>query len=554
MSGFPPHHPFSFFHENLKAFIKCNSASDALLAPLVLRDNVDIDLFNAFLSIVHDPTFNPKDVTFRTTGDILVHIAMTREDDMAHLVHSNANSELESSVDHPPQIPPIVVEFAIDTLRDEMMVIASDSFLRGGKTLFDLDDEDVESNQKPLFLTLLSCSLVHSSWLPLARRAAGIFLQNVKRSTGLRQLVQNPCFGQWTRSLHLKFYDSLPHSALVASLFDRIPNITFLALDVSHALPDEDKAYMMSEHISHRLRHLEEFFLFLHLPDTTEECQSQDAILAKFLAFPGGIPTLKSLRLSGFDVVSSNEPPYLSEFKLLSVAPNLTHFYVQFPILANRDLPGSGDPVSLSWVKDTDTKGAKFVPNRLHYWITSGQQYNTSTIPLLGGEDSIYPVIKILRLDYCDRMRPLDVTPFIRSCSSITTLELCLPYASQSECCGSALKAVASLPKSAENVHIFIQFFWPEYVYDDSDEPKARFECMDEQLADGLASLEMRNLKLRALILHLDVRDDSWEDDKVQLLRFPRSTAWCRSNSLLLEKMVEITTHDASDRLRFRVE
>ncbi len=177
---------------------------------------------------------------------------------------------------HPPQIPYFIWECVIDAIRDEMILVDSVSFFRGGGNLHEFEERRTRRQQKALLSTLLKCSLVHSSWLLPARRAAGIFLH--KTRSPVTQFIRNPCFGLWTRELHLQFPLTYPESAHLSSLFNRIPNITFLALDFSAArislLSPETADHIihtLCEHISRCLRYVEEISLSMYRPDPTSE-------------------------------------------------------------------------------------------------------------------------------------------------------------------------------------------------------------------------------------------------------------------------------------------
>ncbi|KLO05677.1 hypothetical protein SCHPADRAFT_910876, partial [Schizopora paradoxa] len=565
-----PNHTSTFYQEDTGIRLKCQSASDVLLASLVLKkDDIDIGLFNDFLSIIHDPTFDPKDVSFKTTGDIFAHLARVREEDMFHLVNTKAS--LPSSEDHQdlqqtrgPMIPPIAVELAIDALRDEMVTVAFEYFHPRGNTMLELDDDDYGGRrrpQRPHLSTLFNCSLVHSSWLPQARRAAGIFLQNAKHGfTPLMQFIQNPCFGQWTRSLHLAFRESYLPSDHVGALFDLIPNITFLCLEFQHKALYEDVAYAISEHISRRLRRLDELLLSLNEMFLRGEEDQQRKAFTKLLAFPGGFPSLKSLRLSGLYVDATFDPPFFLGYKLLTTAPNLTHIQVETPISNSYHLPRDGRPISLSWVKHMDAKGATFVPDRIHHWgMTTGEGLSDS-IPEPAANRDFYSRIKSLWLEYASPEEPefeqglQRLKSFVRSCSAITTLDLCLPFAG-GRCCDAALKALASMSDTVETLHIHIQFLWLNFTSQKFPEPRERFDRIDELLANSFVSLETKSSNLRMATLHFEISDYDWAEHKVEDIRLPRTTKWCKRRLRVFEiRLVVETNSNMCDRLRYRIE
>ncbi|KLO05676.1 hypothetical protein SCHPADRAFT_716869 [Schizopora paradoxa] len=447
-----------------------------------------------------------------------------------------------------PRIPQLVVELVLEDIGKEMMKIALESFHpRGGE----ISTFSLHRPHLSLIHTLFDCSLVHSSWL--------------------LQIIQNPCLGQWTRCLNLSFSYMDVHPDFIAALFDRIPNITFLALNLSDCDVSEDALCMISEHISRRFHRLEELVLSLPRPDVDQDDDTQREFFVKFLAFPSSIPSLKSLRLSGYFVEATIEPPFLQESGVLAVAPNLTHFQVDTAITRFDEVLREASLISLSWVKEMTASGVHFVPDCMHHWVeTLPSGSNNLDTHWLVAITEAYPMIRFLRLVYNSKEESgfegglRSLASFVQSFTSITTLELSLPN-SASPHCDAALKALHSMSATVETVHIFFQFFWPKFPrniiniytgqHDTYYEPYARFERMDELLADALISQEEKNSQLHTLVLHCEITDFAWEDRKVDAFRFPRTTAWCKQRNLYFEKRAAIKwSYDEFETTRFRVE
>ncbi len=237
-------------------------------------------------------------------------------------------------------------------------------------------------------------------------------------------------------------------------------------------------------------------------------------------------------------------PAYVLDLPF-KIASNLEQIHVQLPFKLSRDGPWNPtpetSPINLLWTRETNASGDSddFVPSHLRYWVicTSDWSDADSQEPS-ERERGFLSRIKSLRLDYHEEFElesgRLDLTPFLRACSSIVALELSLPFA-HSDCCDAALIALASLPKTVEGLRICIQYIWPLC----RSNHRTRFGRMDRLLADALTSLQTRELSLRAVTMHVEIHgeDVRWALNPIKMPKFPDSSVWCVENSILFDKL-----------------
>ncbi len=102
-------------------------------------------------------------------------------------------------------------------------------FDRVGRDCFELLQQNVSVTKEQLSI----CAVVHTSWLPKARRALGsALISRFGTEAPLSRAVRNPCFGEWTLEVELEVDLERPLDPLIA-LFSRMPNVRLLRLSLT---------------------------------------------------------------------------------------------------------------------------------------------------------------------------------------------------------------------------------------------------------------------------------------------------------------------------------
>ncbi|KLO20048.1 hypothetical protein SCHPADRAFT_992166 [Schizopora paradoxa] len=236
--------------------VRFESTSDAILARLSLREHVPPDIMDMVISAIRDPLFDRKELVSKSSADIYVQTAKSRMQDTTLL---DARSGY-----HPTFVPQDVLANIIDILKDKALsafskLAVAECQLKG-ELWTQLCTEEKASMHIAL-TTLAACSLVHTSWHIISRRALGTILL-LRPESALHDALRNPCFGDWTTEMCLQLQDG-HHPQHILPFFSRLPNIKFMKLGVSglqvrSGANTRDLAVALCEALS-SLHHLQEY-------------------------------------------------------------------------------------------------------------------------------------------------------------------------------------------------------------------------------------------------------------------------------------------------------
>lgn len=205
--------------------IRYATASDAILARLSLTEHVPPNIMDLVISAVRDPLFDSKELSLKSSADIYLQTANSRMQDAA---------SLDNRSGYPPiTFPQDVLVNIIDILKAEVLsayfkLTTSEYQLRG-----ELWKNLVREEGTALHVaraTLAACSVVHSSWFVVFRRALGSIML-FHPEDALHDAIRHPCFGDWTTEMCLSLNDD-HHPQHIAPILSRLPNIRFLKLDL----------------------------------------------------------------------------------------------------------------------------------------------------------------------------------------------------------------------------------------------------------------------------------------------------------------------------------
>ncbi len=100
------------YDDELKAHVRFENASDAILARLALGMGIDGPVLTSVISAMRNPAFNPNEVTFKTSDDIYLQLAQIRQREEASVVDRSQGTQAN--------IPDVVVDEVIDMLKAEL--------------------------------------------------------------------------------------------------------------------------------------------------------------------------------------------------------------------------------------------------------------------------------------------------------------------------------------------------------------------------------------------------------------------------------------------------
>lgn len=231
--------PTLCFDDELRTHFRCNNASDALLARLLLSGEVEDTSLDLFLSVIKNPNFNPREVTFKRSGDILRLVAEQRQQHIDSVV----NRSSQGMVNVTAGVPSVVLDGVINVLKSEfdrsVLALRSRDGLCFAATNPPMDCFGFIGEERAALSgsrhALLTCCLVHTSWLGMTRHALGCVLispLNDQRNT-LWYYIRNPMYSVWTRNVELRIFgaEEMEGSAYLLSLFSRMPNVEVLQID-----------------------------------------------------------------------------------------------------------------------------------------------------------------------------------------------------------------------------------------------------------------------------------------------------------------------------------
>ncbi|KLO11818.1 hypothetical protein SCHPADRAFT_450884 [Schizopora paradoxa] len=508
-----------------RATTRCSNPSDSLLIRLVLDSQINAHAIDVFLDIVRNPAFSSNEVTFRNSEDILTHVARMKDE----------NTRLVENVssDFPPQIPYVIVQGAIDALRVEMLALSGEDFLLGGL----LENDRTLSDCKQIQMTLLNCSLVHRSWFWDARRAAGSFLGKFAKQ--LHHFIRNPCFGEWTREMYLKFMDlPLPTSSQLDALFKSTPNVKSLVLDFARIRDVSEFSYsfahMVSACIATTLHFVEEISFTLHE-------STPNTVLSGFLAFPNVTPFLRSIRISGVNVTLASDPHHLCLCPMPINLASLQSIHVQLSPL--KYISTNTGYRSISYIRDDQTNG-KFIPDALNFVTNFPEiiwmELSESKIAVLSSIRHLRVNCSMYRGEAQDPLNPSGgVDSFFEACLSLVSLRLLLCLSSYDFVAAphSPLQAFGSLSPTVQKLHIKFSMGAPTSTME------VACRLIDEALVVALVLLESREPYLRALaidvVMPLGKGSKSGGSMNARNL-LPLSDAWCTGNSVSFSAVVKV--------------
>ncbi|KLO17827.1 hypothetical protein SCHPADRAFT_900204 [Schizopora paradoxa] len=233
--------PTLCFDNELRTHFQFKSASDALLARLSIMNGIEDAILDLFLSVVNDPNFDSKEVSFKESADIHLCVAERRQENLDSL----GNRSSQDMVNVTAGLPTVVLDCVVDVLKyeleDAVVALRSGdgiSFISPGPPLSCFGN--IEEERKAIRASrrvLSTCCVVHTSWLSRAHRALGCALMLPLRRTEeiplLSHFVRSPLYSSWTRQVDLKFSltDHRQRLKNLPSMFSRMPNIDFLQLD-----------------------------------------------------------------------------------------------------------------------------------------------------------------------------------------------------------------------------------------------------------------------------------------------------------------------------------
>lgn len=182
-------------------YVPFATESDAMMASLVLTHQIALPILDIVFSIFKNPRFDVNQITFRDVDDVLEQAEENRllrrrsAVTQKQFVATRRNSGYSGG-----NIPHFIIEEVADifaaerekvlhTYRDAHLSILMDSRRRG------LDRD------------LKTMSLVHRSWTFTAQKSLGrIFFAKNPSAPVMRNALQTPVFGPWTREILFYYY------------------------------------------------------------------------------------------------------------------------------------------------------------------------------------------------------------------------------------------------------------------------------------------------------------------------------------------------------------
>ncbi|KLO17828.1 hypothetical protein SCHPADRAFT_993998 [Schizopora paradoxa] len=535
-----PTNPTFCFDSKLQTHFQCNNTSDALLARLLLTDGVEDTILDLFLSVVNDPNFNPKDVTFKHSGD--VHRLVGEQ------IKKNTDSLGNRSLQHgminvTAGLPSIVLDGVIDVLKGELedTVLALRS--KDGVAFTSINPPFacfgfVDDEHRAISIchrTLSKCCVVHTSWLSRARRALGCFLIspiNSKADTVLLPgFVRSPLYSTWTRQVELKVTvtDQAKRLTYLTSLFSRMPSVTFLQLNFTehNHRPSLKKLRELSGEQTQIV--FEAICSLLELEQLVLVMEN-DSFPHEF--FRISLPKLKRIFISGtyagrFLAADPLANPFLKEF--VPRNPSLQHITIAS---INHSFSPPADPFTfqhISWSRMNNSAG--FLLDAIGINLDEDQDTEPSDVhrPLLS---------RVRYLRVCGS-RGRGTSAYVCAATSASSISLCLHGASLA----TVSLALHSLCDSVECVQLVLA-----PIYDGgSNDSITELPLLDVPLANAVTRKAANHAcRLRRVVLAF-LPTTSY---RVRIIKsaelhiwLPQSKAWCEKLGVLLESTV-VTPND----------
>ncbi|KLO17880.1 hypothetical protein SCHPADRAFT_994038 [Schizopora paradoxa] len=204
--------------------VRFENPSDTIFASLFLpeesSDSVPWQYCDRILSAIRSPQFNPKEVTFESSGDMFRRVGDRRRDRWAVM---EARSTCSAS------FPLVILDCVLDRLQAVISMptsLSPDDYFARRVSRMEWWEE-----------ALQNMMLVHPSWRASVKRLLGNTARSLYGPSPLT--LSNPLFGEWTRELRLIFranrfavFLNKPHNYFLTTLCARIPNIRLVDMDL----------------------------------------------------------------------------------------------------------------------------------------------------------------------------------------------------------------------------------------------------------------------------------------------------------------------------------
>lgn len=199
------------------------SVSDELFAQLSGLDDerggIPDYYLNRVLSLLHNPNFNPAELSFQSSSDIYTSHRSHR--------HDKAVAAYKQGYPSDSTLPHLIFDLIIDLLRNILISEWRTDLEGPGSHHF------VLARQRMPFIEvhqmLQSICMVHSSWVFSCRRVLGVCAATKSRGELFSDTIKNPCFGDWTRYASFCVYKDTSYDHLDV-LLAHLHNLEFLEL------------------------------------------------------------------------------------------------------------------------------------------------------------------------------------------------------------------------------------------------------------------------------------------------------------------------------------
>jgi len=498
--------------------IRYATASDAILARLSLTERVPPRMMDLVISAIRDPLFDPKELTSKRSADIYLQAMKSRMQD---------TTSLDRRSGYPPNIfPQDVLVNIIDILKAEALsalakLSVSEYQLRG--VLWDsLCTEELTALHLAR-TTLAVCSLVHTSWFIVARRALGTILLSLKGSA-LHDALRSPCFGDWTTEVCLTLKED-HHPQHLVPLFSRLPNVKFVKLDLqqlhSTTAGLKNLALALCDAISYLL-HLEEYVIcnidWRHLSEED---------LSRFTQTTA--PSLEIVRFVSLPV-RHYASPHLDHFSHLRSIPSLKHVHIHNTVMER----GARIQISVApmchvfWARRSATED--FVLDTVGmYTVRQGQgisQLGNLVIQLSAVEEAVFATCRQLTIDTKFGGDAGRLASVFNASVSVTALHIRLEAF---EHLSSFDLLVATLPALVE-LHITFPYSGGPRDFADAD------ELMSQLMSNG-------GQKVKMLKAHFFAKRGYDYHESFMNLLFPNCYDMCSGRGIFLD----ITVNDFTE-------
>jgi hypothetical protein len=299
------------FEPTTRTRIPFQSATDALLAGMLFREEISAQKFEALLSVLNNPAFDAKQVTFKDPIEIFNHISAQR---YAAAKNRARGSEVAG-------LPAIALAKVIDLLVDEIPTLDTVLHYR------ELSDAEK---------ALSNMSLVHRSWSFEAQKGLGtrVFIRG---NDALRSAMLSPIVGPWTREFAYKWLmtahwkqgpipeDPLETYTLLGGMLRRLTGLKRFSLRSNHGLCDESLVRILTNAL--RESPTLQYLWLSHDASQRESDNGHNSFLIPLYEALPSMRSLKNLSISGWNsgdaTVFPSLPPGTS-LKCVDIPPRLS--------------------------------------------------------------------------------------------------------------------------------------------------------------------------------------------------------------------------------------